>query len=208
MPRLDGLAFNTETIRTYNTFYVSKFEAATSLNIGSIIKRLMDKCVANICYDCTLKGYYIVGLERGVMNKGVTPGLEDKSLTMDVIPYSMTLGLYVRRFMSLLTVEEIYYWSAQATERILYELNQPKYTIGIDLAADNIKEGTITNLGATTVPASAVIDFTSLQGLLDFKSEAIVAKIAAQKALEDTKVKPKKYKIIKRPKLCYSNTTG
>lgn len=125
MPQLEGLSRDKEIIRTYYPFYISRFEQRSAINISDIIRRHIRKGVVDICSNCTQNGYYIVGLEKGLVTQGTPPELyEAMKQRTDVIPHTLTLGLFVRRFSTSLTGDEIYYWSKQSTDRVLFEMSQ------------------------------------------------------------------------------------
>jgi len=204
MPQLEGVSADVETIRTYYPFYISRFEVEqrNANSMREVLRLCIKKGVVDICSNCTQKGYYVVGLERGDIAQGYSPEeyydfVTKENMRQEDIPYTLTLGLFVRRFAISLTGDELYYWSKQSTERILFEMSQlESRTFSNNQSVFTANNTTISN-GKLTVG--------TLEEARRVYENTVVGRATLTTDKPKTEPKRTEYKIIRRPKCSNQN---
>ena len=202
MPQLDGTSEYESVIRTYQDFSISFMEFDQSIRSpGKIMRYFVEKGVADICSDCIKKGYYICGLEKGFVEEVPV------QTSIAVKQFRLTLGLYVRllRTDGKLTNDELWYYTSRATERIISELNNPTMQSEGKLTVESLeKVKSLLDANLLSIPEAKSIIFDN-----PTPEEVALVKRVFTPAGKIIKQAPKQqYEIIKRPKSCYSNTTG
>lgn len=191
MPQLEGLSYNTETIRTYYGFSISFAEFVQSnRSPQALMQYFIERGVSEICSSCIKQGYYIRGLEKGFV--------EEIPSVNFIKQFRLLLGLYVQSFSDKLTNDELWYYSSRAAERIISELSQSLYGNPI---TQSERKMTVESLEKVKSLLDAnVLSIPEAKSIITEQ----LSSVKYTKTLDDTKTEPKKYNIIRRPKLCSS----
>lgn len=208
MPTLEGTNFNSDVIRMYFPFRVSNME----MDNRDLTQFYMRRGVVEICGNCVSNGYYILGLESAELEIN-TPMLSSYSegsfdslarAPKDYREVGVSLYLRVRRFANKLTTDEMYEWTRQFSERVLFEIQQLQQRsaynapfIGSEISPAFITDAKM-NVLKVTEGKLIGIDLSVDTGA------AVKVREAERKRQEEARNKPKLYNIIRRPKLCSS----